>query len=100
MNLTAVIEDMKANKDNWIVSGVQRDSANQLVKVTLTPLEVSSYFDTILDKGSVSLFMSATILSKDHLCKTTGLNPEKFNFIRIEDSDFPVNTKPIPMMNV
>ena len=100
MNLTAVIEDMKANKDNWIVSGVQRDSTNQLVKVTLTPLEVSSYFDTILDKGSVSLFMSATILSKDHLCKTTGLNPEKVKFIRIEDSDFPVKNRPIHMMNV
>jgi Rad3-related DNA helicase len=64
------------------------------------PLEVSSYFDTILDKGSVSLFMSATILSKDHLCKTTGLKPEKVKFIRIEDSDFPVKNRPIHMMNV
>jgi ATP-dependent DNA helicase DinG len=99
-NLTVVIDDMKANKDNWIVSGVQRDSTNQLVKVTLTPLEVSGYFDTILDKGSVSLFMSATILSKEHLCKTTGLNPEKVKFIRVEDSDFPVKNRPIHMMNV
>ena len=99
-NLTVVVDDIKTNKDNWIVSGVQRDSANQLVKVTLMPLEVSSYFDTILDKGSVSLFMSATILSKDHLCKTTGLKPEKVKFIRIEDSDFPVKNRPIHMMNV
>ena len=99
-NIAVVIDDMKANKANWIVSGVQRDSSNQLVKVTLTPLEVSSYFDTILDKGSVSLFMSATILSKDHLCKTTGLDPEKVKFIRIEDSDFPVKNRPIHMMNV
>ncbi len=64
------------------------------------PLEVSSYFDTILDKGSVSLFMSATILSKDHLCKTTGLEPEKVKFIRVEDSDFPVKNRPIHLMNV
>ena len=99
-NLTVVIEDVKANKDNWIVSGVQRDSTNQLVKVALMPLEVSSYFDTILDKGSVSLFMSATILSKDHLCKTTGLEPEKVKFIRVEDSDFPVKNRPIHLMNV
>src|SRR5919109_59480 len=99
-SLAAVIDDIKANKDNWIVSGVQRDSANQLVKVTLTPLEVSGYFDTILDKGSVSLFMSATILSREHLCKTTGLDPEKVKFIRIEQSDFPVKNRPIHMMNV
>jgi ATP-dependent DNA helicase DinG len=99
-NLAGVIEDMKANKDNWIVSGIQRDTGNQLLKVTLTPLDVSSYFNTILDKGSVSLLMSATILSKDHLCKTTGLDPEKVKFLRIEDSDFPVKNRPIHLMNV
>jgi ATP-dependent DNA helicase DinG len=99
-SLEAVIDDIKVNEDNWIVSGVQRDSTNQLVKVTLTPLDVSGYFGPILDKGSVSLFMSATILSKDHLCKTTGLDPEKVKFIRIEQSDFPVKNRPIHMMNV
>lgn len=97
--LAAVIDDMKAKKDNWIVSGVQRDSANQLTKVTLMPLEVSGYFDSILDKGSVSLFMSATILSKDYLCKTTGLDSDKVKFIRIEESDFPVNNRRIYMKN-
>ena len=91
---------MRAKKDNWIVSGIQRDSANLLSKATLTPLDVSGYFDPILDKGSVSLFMSATILSKDHLCKTTGLDPEKVKFIRIEQSDFPVKNRPIHLMNV
>src|SRR5919202_922031 len=99
-SLAVVIDDMKANKANWIVSGLQRDSANQLLKVTLTPLDVSAYFDPILDKGSVSLFMSATILSMDHLCKTTGLDPQKVKFIRIEQSDFPVKNRPIHMMNV
>ncbi len=99
-NIAGVIDDMKANKDNWIVSGIQRDTSNQLLKVTLTPLDVSSYFNTILDKGSVSLLMSATILSKDHLCRTTGLDPEKVKFLRIEESDFPVKNRPIHMMNV
>jgi ATP-dependent DNA helicase DinG len=99
-NLAAVINDLKRNKENWIVSGIQRDATNQLLKATLTPLDVSSYFDAILDKGSVSLFMSATILSKDYLCSTTGLDPEKVRFIRIEDSDFPIKNRPIHMMNV
>jgi Rad3-related DNA helicase len=36
----------------------------------------------------------------DHLCKTTGLDPEKVKFIRIEQSDFPVKNRPIHMMNV
>jgi ATP-dependent DNA helicase DinG len=99
-NLTAVINDIRTNKDNWIVSGIQRDSTNQLIKATLTPLDVSNYFDSILDKGSISLFMSATILSKDYLCKTAGLEPAKVKFIRVEDSDFPIKNRPIHMMNV
>jgi Rad3-related DNA helicase len=97
--LTAVIDDMKVSKENWIVSGLQRDSANQLTRITLTPLDISSYFDSILDKGSVSLFMSATILCKDYLCKTAGLAPDKVKFIRIEKSDFPVENRPIHMKN-
>ncbi len=97
--LTAIIDDMKADKNNWIVSGVQRDSTNQLAKVTLMPLEVSGYFDSILDKGSVSLFMSATILSKDYLCKTAGLDQDKVKFIRIEKSDFAIENRPIYLKN-
>ncbi|HEY3094796.1 MAG TPA: ATP-dependent DNA helicase, partial [Nitrososphaera sp.] len=99
-SLTAAIDDMKANKKNWIVSGVQRDSTSQMTRVTLMPLDISGYFDPILDKGSVSLFMSATILSKDYLCKMAGLEPDKVKFIRIETSDFPVKNRPIRMMNV
>jgi ATP-dependent DNA helicase DinG len=44
--------------------------------------------------------MSATILSKAQLCKTTGLDPEMVKFIRIDQSDFPVKNRPIHMMNV
>ncbi len=100
-SLTAVIDDMKANKKNWIVSGIQREpSTNQLTRVSLIPLEISQYFEPILDKGSVTLFMSATILSKDYLCKTAGLDPEKVKFIRVDESDFPVKNRPIHMMNI
>jgi len=98
-SLTAVIDDMKVNKDNWIVSNVQYDSSNQLQRVALVPLDVSSYFDSILDKASITLFMSATILSKDYLCKTAGLDPEKVKFIRIEKSDFPVKNRQIYLKN-
>ena len=97
--LNAVIDDIKTNKNNWIVSGVQLES-NQPVKATLMPLDVSGYFDSILDKGSVSLFMSATILSQDYLCKTAGLDKENVKFIRIQESDFPIKNRPIHIMNV
>ncbi len=98
-SLTAAIDDMKAKKDNWIVSNRQYDASNQLQKVALVPLDISGYFDPILDKGTVTLFMSATILSKDNLCKTAGLEPDKVRFIRIEESDFPVKNRLIHMKN-
>jgi Rad3-related DNA helicase len=97
--LTNIIDDMKANKDNWIVSNLQYDASNQLQRVALVPLDISGYFDPILDKGTVTLFMSATILSKDYLCKTAGIDPEKVKFIRINESDFPIKNRPIYLKN-
>lgn len=99
-NIEALLDDIKSNRENWIVSNVTRDESGQLVKASIMPLDVSSYFETILEKGSVALFMSATILSKDYLCKTAGLEPEKVKFIRIEESDFPVKNRPVHLKNV
>ena len=99
-NLEAVIDDIKANKSNWIVSNTMKDESGQLLKATLMPIDVSGYFDPILDKGSIALFMSATILSKDYLCKTSGLDGDKVKFIRVEESDFPVKNRPIYLKNV
>jgi Rad3-related DNA helicase len=99
-NLEAVIDDIKANRENWIVSNLMKDESGQLAKATLMPIDVSGYFNPILDKGSIALFMSATILSKDYLCKTSGLESDKVKFIRIEESDFPIENRPIYLKNV
>jgi Rad3-related DNA helicase len=99
-NLTTVIEDMRTNKDNWIVTSVEKTANNQLRKVLVTPIDVSSYFKDILDKGSISLFMSATILSKDYLCKIGGIKSDQVKFIRVQESNFPLKNRPIYLMNV
>jgi Rad3-related DNA helicase len=99
-NVEVALYDMRSNKRNWIVSGVQKDPSGQCQSATLTPLETHRYFDEILDKGTISLFMSATILSKDYMCKVTGLDPQKVKFIQIRDSEFPINNRPIRLMNV
>jgi ATP-dependent DNA helicase DinG len=99
-NLTTVIEDMETNKDNWIVTNVEKTANNQLRKVLVTPIDVSSYFKDILDKGSISLFMSATILSKDYLSKIVGIKSDQVKFIRVHESNFPLKNRPIYLMNV
>ncbi|MER3407655.1 MAG: hypothetical protein C4292_02390 [Nitrososphaera sp.] len=91
---------MRSSKKNWIVSSIQKDAqTQQLMRATLTPLETSGYFGDILDKGAIAFFMSATILSKDYLCKVAGLKPETVKFIRVGDSDFPVKNRPIYLKN-
>jgi ATP-dependent DNA helicase DinG len=99
-NVAAVIEDMKFNKHNWIVTNVEKNLNNQLKRIVLTPLSVSNYFNDILDMAAVTLFMSATILSKNYLCKVVGLKPDQVQFIRVEQSEFPVKNRPIYLMNV
>jgi Rad3-related DNA helicase len=99
-NVAAVIEDMKCNRNNWIVTNVEKNSSNQLRRVVLTPLNVSNYFNDILSMGAVTLFMSATILSKNYLCKVIGLKPDQVQFIRVEQSEFPVKNRPIYLMNI
>ena len=100
-NLLTFLEDLCINKENWLVTNITKNEIdNKLSRIKLEPLVVSSYFTDIFDKGSVSLLMSATILSKENLCKAVGLKNDDVKFIRIENSDFPIKNRPIYLMNV
>jgi ATP-dependent DNA helicase DinG len=99
-NLDFVLTDMKTNKNNWLVTNIDRKSTDLIKKITLTPLDISSYFKEILDVSNYGLFMSATILNKEYLCKITGLSQDKIKFIRVKHSDFPKENRPIYLMNI
>lgn len=100
-NLFTFLEDLRINKENWLVTNITKNEIdNKLSRIKLEPLIVSSYFTDIFDKGSISLLMSATILSKENLCKAVGLKNDDVKFIRVENSDFPIKNRPIYLMNV
>jgi Rad3-related DNA helicase len=100
-NLSTFLEDLQYNKDNWLVTNINKsDRDNKITKVKIEPLDVSNYFTDIFDKGSISLLMSATILSKDNLCNSIGLKNDKVKFIRVEESEFSIENRPIYLMNV
>lgn len=100
-NLSTFLDDLRQNKENWLVTNIVKNEIdNKVIKIKLEPLVVSNYFKDIFDKGAVSLLMSATILSKDNLCKAVGLKNDDVKFIRIENSDFPIKNRPIYLMNV
>jgi ATP-dependent DNA helicase DinG len=99
-NLEFVLTDMKTNKNNWLVTNIERKSKDLIRKITLTPLDISYYFKEILEVSNYGLFMSATILNKEYLCKLTGLSQDKIKFIRVKHSDFPKENRPIYLMNI
>ena len=99
-NLDFVLTDMKTNKNNWLVTNIDRKSKDLIRKITLTPLDISYYFKEILDVSNYGLFMSATILNKEYLCKITGLSQDEIKFIRVTHSDFPKENRPIHLMNL
>jgi ATP-dependent DNA helicase DinG len=100
-NLFTFLEDLRINKENWLVTNITKnDIDNKPSRIKLEALVVSSYFTDIFDKGSISLLMSATILSKENLCKAVGIKNEDVKFIRVENSDFPIKNRPIYLMNV
>ncbi len=100
-NLLTFLEDLRINKENWLVTNITKNEIdNKPSRIKLEPLVVSSYFTDIFDKGSISLLMSATILSKENLCKAVGLKNEDVKFIRVENSEFPIKNRPIYLMNV
>jgi Rad3-related DNA helicase len=100
-NLSSYLNDMKSHKENWLVTHVTKNEIdNSITKIKLEPLIVSSYFNDIFEKGETSLLMSATILSKENLCKAVGLKNDDVKFIKVESSDFPVKNRPIYLMNV
>jgi Rad3-related DNA helicase len=100
-NLSIFLDELKSNKNNWLVTNIiKSDRDNKIIKIKIEPLEVSSYFIDIFDKGTVSLLMSATILSKENLCNAIGLEKDKVKFIRVEESEFAVEHRPIYLMNV
>jgi ATP-dependent DNA helicase DinG len=99
-NLDYVLTDMKTNKNNWLVTNIDRKSKDLIRKITLTPLDISYYFKEILNVSNYGLFMSATILNKEYLCKITGLSQDEIKFIRVKHSDFPKENRPIHLMNI
>lgn len=100
-NLSLFLEDLQYNKDNWLVTNIiKSDRDNKTTKIKIEPLDVSNYFKDIFDKGIISLLMSATILSKDNLCNSIGLKNDKVKFIKVEESEFSIEHRPIYLMNV
>jgi Rad3-related DNA helicase len=99
--LQSITEQLRKAPEQWVIRSVIRDGVSkQVVKVEITPLDISEKLAVIFEKGERVLFMSATILSKENFCKTLGLKENEANFVQVSDSDFPVANRPIYTLDV
>ena len=76
--INAVIENMKSNPKNWIVSNIIKDGiSNKVNKLEFKPLDISSHCRKLFEKCTYNLIMSATILDVNTFCRNIGLDVEK-----------------------
>ena len=98
-NLEWAIERMTANPGNWIISEIKRGYNNEIDRVEIKPLDISSYCNSLFTLCDKTLMMSATILDTKTFCSSIGLLPDKVKFIPIP-SYFPLENRPIYPLNI
>jgi len=82
------------DKDNWLLEIVPPKNRSQ-EKFSFKPIDVSPFADKYITRlGKRVLFMSATILSKEHFCRSMGLSEADTAFISLP-SPFPIENRPV-----
>jgi ATP-dependent DNA helicase DinG len=98
-SLKAFSEELEADPANWVVNSVRKSEAG-VEEAVFQPLEVGAYTSMLFDVGETVLLMSATVFSKDVFCRTLGIPEEEAAFVRVKESSFPVENRPIHALNV
>jgi Rad3-related DNA helicase len=103
-SLEGFIEELKKDPENWVVNKVRRmvgiDGGDSVEEVIFQPLEVGSYTKQLFESAETILLMSATLSSGELFSRTFGIPPDQSCFIRVRDSTFPVENRPIRAMDV
>ena len=97
--LERFIADLKGDPENWVVNGEKKAKDGSIDEVMFQPIQIRSFTSPLFETADSTLFMSATIFSKELLCKTFGLNEEDVCYISVPGSTFPVENRPIYALN-
>jgi ATP-dependent DNA helicase DinG len=97
--LESFMGNLKANSTNWVVNDVKMNSDLSVEEVTFQPLKVSNYTSQLFKIADKVLLMSATIFSEERLYRSLGISPSEAVIIKVQDSTFPVDRRPIYALN-
>jgi ATP-dependent DNA helicase DinG len=93
------IEDLEADPTNWVVNSARRAKDDSIDEVVFQPIQIGNFTRPLFETADSVLFMSATIFSKELLCKTLGVKEEDVSYISVPESTFPVENRPIHPLN-
>lgn len=97
--LESFIEDLKGDPANWVVNSTKKAKDGSIEEVVFQPIQIGSFTRPLFETADSTLFMSATIFSKELLCKTLGVKEEDVSYISVPESTFPVENRPIYALN-
>lgn len=86
--------------DDWVIAGREEDGKGGLKSIVFKPISVDRFASRIFESAERKLLMSATILDKESLCRGLGICEDSARFIRVEESSFPVEHRPIYVAQV
>jgi ATP-dependent DNA helicase DinG len=93
------IVDLKGDPTNWVVNSTKKAKDGSIDEVAFQPIQIGRFTNPLFETADSTLFMSATIFSKELLCKTLGVTEEDVSYISVPESTFPVENRPIYALN-
>lgn len=98
-DLERFIGSLRDDEANWIVNNVKLERQGSVEEVVFQPLSVKNHTSELYKSADRIIMMSATIFSIERFCDSLGIPEEETAFIRVEDSAFPVESRPIYSLN-
>ncbi len=97
--LERFIADLEGDPTNWVVNSVKKAKDGSIDEVVFQPIQIGSFTSPLFETADSVLFMSATIFSKELLCRTLGMEEEDVSYVSVPESTFPVENRPIYALN-
>jgi len=97
--LERFIADLEDDPTNWVVNSTKKAKDGSIDEVVFQPIQIGGFTRPLFETADSTLFMSATIFSKELLCRTLGAEEDDVSYVSVPESTFPVENRPIYALN-
>lgn len=99
--ISYLLDLINQDGEGWVVDvRFEKVDATLIQDVKISPLEIGKFVRPMFDVAEKKMFVSATLFDKEVFCKMIGVSPDEASFIRVHESPFPVQNRPIKAYNI